>query len=147
MDLKAAGNAVYLVGGRSTSLDGTPVVPDVPETAPAVYRALYKAIGSGLVKSCHDLSEGGLAVAAAEMCIGGRLGLVLDETLRAEACFAEVNGCLLAEIDPGSETAFRALFADLPLEKIGVVVADPVLKFSGTAVPVADLVRAFTGQD
>lgn len=147
MDLKMAGNAVYLVGGHSASFDITQPVPDVPKTAPAVYRALHQAIGLGLVKACHDLSEGGLAVAAAEMCIGGRLGLVLDPSLRAEACFAETNGCLLAEVAPGAEVAFQALFADLPLEKIGLVVSDPVLKFSGAAIPVPSLVSAFTGQN
>lgn len=147
MDLKEAGNALYLVGSEHLSVIRHPSVPDVPKTAPAVYRALHAAIKQGLVKSCHDLSEGGLAVAAAEMCIGGRLGLVLDESIPAEACFAETNGCLLAEIAPASEAAFRALFTDLPLKHIGHVTAEPVLKIAGETVPVADLVKAFTGQN
>ena len=99
----------------------------------------------GLVRSCHDLSEGGLAVAAAEMCIGGRLGLELDGSLSPETCFVETNACLLAEIDPAAEAGFRALFANLPLTKIGMVTADPVLRVSHVEIPVADLVKAFTG--
>jgi phosphoribosylformylglycinamidine synthase subunit PurSL len=142
MDLKAPGNALYLVGQLPLT---NPPVPDVPENAPALYRALHQAIQNGLVKSCHDLSEAGLSVAAAEMCIGGRLGLVLDGSLSSSACFAEVNGCLLAEIEPAAESAFRALFADLPLAKIGMVTAEPVLKIAGESIPVADLVKAFTG--
>jgi phosphoribosylformylglycinamidine synthase subunit PurSL len=142
MDLKAPGNILYLVG--QLPVTNYPV-PDVPENAPALYRALHKAIKQGLVRSCHDLSEGGLSVAAAEMCIGGRLGLELLESLQAEACFAETNGCLLAEIEPAAESAFRALFANLPLKKIGHVIAEPVLKISGAEIPVADLVNAFTG--
>ncbi len=147
MDLKEAGNALYLVGSEQLSVSSHQSVPDVPKTAPAVYRALHKAIQHGLVKSCHDLSEGGLAVAAAEMCIGGRLGLILDESIPTEACFAETNGCLLAEIAPASEAAFRALFADLPLTKIGHVTAEPALKIAGEQIPLADLVRAFTSQN
>ncbi len=147
MDLKEAGNAVYLVGGEQLSVISNQSVPGVPETAPSVYRALHKATSQGLVRSCHDLSEGGLAVAAAEMCIGGRLGLVLDESIPAEACFVETNGCLLAEIDPAAESAFRALFTGLPLTKIGVVTAEPVLKIAGESIPVNDLVKAFTGQN
>lgn len=150
MDLKAPGNALYLVGqtvdgGQWTVNGPSSTVPDVPAHAPALYRALHQAINQGLVKSCHDLSEGGLSVAAAEMCIGGRLGLVLDESLSPEACFAETNSCLLAEIDPAAEADFCALFADLPLAKIGAVTAEPVLKIAGAEIPVADLVKAFTG--
>lgn len=142
MDLKAPGNAIYLVG--PLPITNYPI-PSIPENAPALYRALHQAIKQGLVRSCHDLSEGGLAVSAAEMCIGGRLGLVLDESIRPETCFAETNGCLLAEIDPAAETAFRTLFAHLPLTKIGHVTAEPVLKLAGEQIPVADLVKAFTG--
>jgi phosphoribosylformylglycinamidine synthase len=43
----------------------------------ATYRALHAAMRAGLVRACHDCSEGGLAVAAAEMVIGGGLGLAL----------------------------------------------------------------------
>ncbi len=142
MDLKAPGNALYLVGKLPTS---NHPVPEVPAHAPALYRALHKAIQQGLVKSCHDLSEGGLSVAAAEMCIGGRLGLDLLGSLSPAACFAEANGCLLAEIDPAAESAFRALFAGLPLTKVGAVTSEPVLKIAGEEIPVADLVKAFTG--
>jgi phosphoribosylformylglycinamidine synthase subunit PurSL len=144
MDLKAPGNVLYLVGSEQLPVTSNQSVPDVPKTAPAVYRALHKAISQGLVRSCHDLSDGGLSVAAAEMCIGGRLGLVLDELLSPAACFAETNGCLLAEIDPAAEADFRALFANLPLTKIGTVTAEPVLKIAGEEIPVEKLVKAFT---
>ncbi len=117
-----------------------------PPTAPALYRALHQAMLRGLVKSCHDVSEGGLAVAAAEMCIGGRLGLALADSLTPEACFVETNSCLLAEVAPEAEADFRALFAGLPLTRIGTVTAEPVLHLAGAHIPVPDLVRAFTGQ-
>ena len=45
---------------------------------PERYRRLHRAIRSGVVRACHDVSEGGLAVALAEMCIAGRLGARID---------------------------------------------------------------------
>ena len=55
MDLKEAGNLIYLVGeflaeGKS--------VPDVPSSTAQVYRVLHRTIKNGLVRSAHDLSEG-----------------------------------------------------------------------------------------
>ena len=44
------------------------------KSALANYRKLHQAINARLISACHDLSDGGLAVALAEMCIGGRLG-------------------------------------------------------------------------
>lgn len=142
MDLKSPGNLLYLVGSMHPA-PGTAHVPGVEPHIPNLYRALHLAITQGLVRACHDLSEGGLAVAAAEMCIGGRLGLTLDPPPSPAACFAETNGCLLAEIAPAAEADFRALFGDLPLTKIGVVTEAPVLKIAGDTIPIGQLVRAF----
>ena len=49
------------------------------ELAPALFHALHRAIGNGLVRACHDLSEGGLAVAVAEMAFAGGVGADLTE--------------------------------------------------------------------
>ena len=62
------------------------------------YRALHKAIKAGLVLSCHDLSEGGLAVAAAEMAFAGGVGVQLNDSLSVEELFSESNGRLLVEV-------------------------------------------------
>ncbi len=139
MDLKEAGNVVYLVGSNQSSVISHQFVPDVREETPQVYRALHKAIQNRLVKSCHDLSEGGLAVAAAEMCIGGRLGLDINSA----APFAEVNGCLLVEVTPADAPTFEAQFTNLPFTQIGAVIAEPVLKLADNEIPVADLIHVF----
>ncbi|MCA1554071.1 MAG: phosphoribosylformylglycinamidine synthase, partial [Chloroflexi bacterium] len=78
MDLKEIGSVIYLIGAASA----------------ASYGALHCAMRAGLVRACHDASEGGVAVAAAEMCIGGRLGMCIEI---AEP-FTELDGCLLAEV-------------------------------------------------
>ena len=138
MDLKEAGNLIYLVGEFSAEQES---VPDVPSSTRKVYRALHQAITSGLIKSAHDLSEGGLAVAAAEMCVGGRLGMELN--IETSSAFTEVNGCLLVEVSQASTSAFENQFANLPLNKIGNVTSTPVLKISDIEIPVDELVHAF----
>jgi phosphoribosylformylglycinamidine synthase II len=139
MDLKEAGNSIYLIGEFSQERNS---VPDVPSSTLQVYRALHKAIKNGLVRSAHDLSEGGLSVAAAEMCIGGRLGMKLD--VEDAALFTEVNGCLLVEISPEKASAFEEHFTDLPFRKTGIVTQEPSLTFrESVSISVTDLVQAF----
>jgi phosphoribosylformylglycinamidine synthase len=138
MDLKEAGNLIYLVGDFPNEQKS---VPDVPVSTLQVYRALHQAIKNGLVCSTHDLSEGGLAIAAAEMCIGGRLGMTVVPTL--VGVFTEVNGCLLIEVSPENSSAFENQFANLPFVKIGSVTSKPVLKIGNEEISVTDLVYAF----
>lgn len=138
MDFKKAGNVIYLLGetkaelvGSHFSLSGGEVnadqtIPSLPEYAPALYSNLHQAMQKKLVRACHDLSEGGLAVAVAEMCIGGRLGckLQLDgEQEAAVALFSESNGRLLVEIAPENCAAFEAYFNTQPelIKKLGQV--------------------------
>ena len=138
MDLKEPGNIIYRIGEFSA---GQKSVPDVPASTLQVYRALHNAITNGLVKSAHDVSEGGLAVSAAEMCIGGRLGMELS--IEAFAAFTEVNGCLLVEVSPLNVLAFESQFSDLPFNDIGEVTSNAVLKISNVEISVDELVHAF----
>jgi phosphoribosylformylglycinamidine synthase II len=138
MDLKSAGNLIYLIGDFASEQKA---VPNVPSSAPNVYRALHQAINSRLVRTAHDLSEGGLAVAAAEMCIGGRLGMNVN--FETSVIFNEVNGCLLVEITPENASAFEKQFANLPFSKIGEVTSEPILKFGTHEISTEELVHAF----
>jgi phosphoribosylformylglycinamidine synthase len=85
MDLKQPYNYLYQVGitrdelGGShfalvQSLSGGRVPQADPQVAKKTFAAIHRAIRAGLVRACHDLSEGGLAVAAAEMAFAGNLG-------------------------------------------------------------------------
>ena len=91
MALKTPDNLLYLVGTTHNELAGshyievtrdTPFATQVPrvnvEHARNTMEALGEAIRRGMVRACHDLSEGGLAVAVAEMAIASRLGVALD---------------------------------------------------------------------
>jgi phosphoribosylformylglycinamidine synthase II len=86
MDLKEPGNFLWLVGTTRMEMGGSHFnlvnglnggrVPTVdPVMGPKTMRAIAESISQGLVRACHDLSEGGLAVAAAEMAFAGGLGL------------------------------------------------------------------------
>lgn len=134
MDLKTAGNILYLLGETKPEFAGShfnlcggdiqnSTVPDSPKYAPALYRALHQTIKNKLVRACHDLSEGGLAVAIAEMCIGGRLGCELDLNTDdlTTALFSESNGRLLVEIEPDKAAQFEAAFDKKLIQKIGVI--------------------------
>jgi len=140
MDLKKPGNVLYLVGDFAPLFGGShfnlvssstviEAVPTPPLHAPALYRALHTAVEQGLVRACHDLSEGGLGVAAAEMCIGGRLGLAVDLPLDdpLHALFGETNGCLLVEIEPASIARFESLLAGQSVLRIATVLGEPAL--------------------
>ncbi len=85
MDFKQPGSYLYQVGLTREEMAGSHFAitqnlsgGKIPQTEPAValslYRALHRAIGAGLVLSCHDLSEGGLAAAVAEAAFAGWLG-------------------------------------------------------------------------
>jgi phosphoribosylformylglycinamidine synthase subunit PurSL len=162
MDLKSVGNKVYLVGDfqpvfggshfnlvhkERGSVKGEPV-PKVSTNTPNVYHAFHQAILAGLIESAHDLSEGGLAVAAAEMCIAGRLGLELDLGPAAKqggvrtnlhALFGETTGCLLVEVKPESARDLEAGFAGLPISRIGFVSNEPALVISSEKNPLCSI--------
>jgi phosphoribosylformylglycinamidine synthase len=157
MDLKEAGNAIYRIGdfapvfggshfalaideGRRTMEEG---IPTVSEITPRVYKVLHTAIKAGLIRSAHDLSEGGLAVSTAEMCIGGRLGLEFRSDRSIRELFGETAGCLLVEVRPQDGSRFETLFNDLPFDHLGQVIAEPVLKINHTTIAVDELITAF----
>lgn len=141
-DLKRAGNLLYLVGTTRDERGGSllhvlsggagGVAPTMPEEPLARYRALHRAILADLVRACHDLSEGGLAVAVAEMVIAGRLGAtveldLLDELSDDALLYGESNGRLLVEVARADAAAFEAELAGVDCVCLGAVVAEPWL--------------------
>ncbi len=182
LDLKTPGAQIYLIGDFQPALLGSHALmtagpgpfgglsalerlPAQPRGAPEVYKFLHETMMLGLVRAAHDLSEGGLAVSAAEMCIAGRLGMKLDlDGLPVDpglALFGETNGCLLVEIAPEHVTPFQKLFQKR-LAAIGSDLAIPLLASLGKTtareklcishieqnlldMPVSELVSAFRG--
>lgn len=163
MDLKEAGNFIYLVGDFQPVFGGSHFslvtkqkinrdIPSPSKIAPAVYQVFHKASLAGLVRSAHDLSEGGIAVSAAEMCIGGRLGIRLEISTDPQhvTCFlfGETNGCLLVEVSPAHASDFENLFVNLPIRRMGATSHDLVLGIFRNdeiqlSLPVKDLVTTW----
>ena len=146
MDLKEVGNALYLIGTTKDELGGSHFhlvtgraggsVPQVDlEAAPKVFAGVHSAIAQGLLRACHDLSEGGLAVSAAEMCFAGGIGAditALPGELSDEAkLFGESPTRFLVEVKPEHAVAFGAALAGVPVVRVGVTVADPRLRIAG----------------
>lgn len=74
---------------------------------------LLKAEQSGLVASAHDLSEGGLAVAAAETVFKTKLGLNADfRALDKKQFFSETPGRMLVSVAPENAAAFEEIMQD-----------------------------------
>ncbi len=154
-DFKRAGERIYLLGLTRREMAGSEAAQvlgiscaDVPQVdAPAAlarYRALYGAIRAGLVTACHDLSDGGLAVALAEMCLGGRLGARCDlarvpvcgDMTTTELLYSESASRLLVSVRPADADAFEAVFAGQHYACVGEVTADGrlTLETKGTAI-------------
>jgi len=134
---------------RLTGESGGTLPAPVPD-ALSTFRALHRAMQAGLVAAAHDCSEGGLTVAAAEMCIGGRLGLEL--TLAGDmviALFAESSARFLVEVAPEHAAEFERMLAGRSCVDIGAVTEDAILRISNAQdeawieSEVAVLVRAW----
>ncbi len=79
------------------------------------------------MRACHDLSEGGLAVALAEMAFAGGIGADVTDAARRRLpdevrLFSESTTRFLIEVKPEHAAAFEACFAGLPLAQVGVTV-------------------------
>ncbi len=97
---------------------------------PLVFDAVHRCIVGGLIRACHDISEGGLAVALAEMCFGGEMGAVIDlaplGTGRPDHLFFnEMAGCFLLEVDKSAIAGILA--TGLPASIIGHTKAEPII--------------------
>ena len=164
MDVKAAGDIVYVLGETHAEMGGSEflalhgqlgfTVPRVePKKARALYERLGECIAQGLVASCHDCSDGGLGVALAESAFAGGFGMDLDlRPLGVEndvvALFSESQSRFLVTVTPGNQSAFEAVVGDSPVYRIGAVTAGPSLKVAGNGgvlmdVPLAELKEAW----
>lgn len=178
-DLKAPDNVLYLVGETGAELggsllsllydDATRGTPQVPRVDLALSRRIFvavaRAIRKGLICSCHDCAEGGVAVALAEMAIGGRLGATMDlasidrreGTLHnaspawadAALIFSESPTRFVMEVCPSDASAFEATLAGLPIARIGRVLSEPTLHIDRgddaviLTLPLAELATAW----
>ncbi len=150
MDAKAAGDIVYVLGITRDELGGSEYyamqgfagsrVPRVDaQAALELYRALNGAITDGLVRSCHDCSDGGLGVALAETAFSGGLGMRIDlgsvpaeEAERSDTLlFSESQSRFVVTAAPGRAGEFERRFAGCVCAAVGTVTDEPRLIVCG----------------
>ena len=154
-DFKRAGNIVILLGrslpefGASHAAMALGAQPDGPvptfdTNAPARYQTLHTTIAEGLISACHDCAEGGVAVAVAEMAIGGRLGMSFAPIPDASVVlFGESLGRIVIEVAPEHADEITRRFAESLV--LGTVIADETLHLpDGTQCPLHAVIAAWT---
>ena len=151
MYAKEAGNLIYIVGNTRDELGGSHYydlyqavgnqVPKVyPQEALGAFYALSKATDKGLVKSMHDCSDGGLAVALAEMAFSGGLGMeiFLSEVPYQSSAkqnnsilFSESNSRFVVEIEKTKQKEFEKLLKGVAFGLAGCLTKKPDFKIFG----------------
>jgi phosphoribosylformylglycinamidine synthase len=149
MDIKEPDSTLYIVGTTHDELGGSHyykthgflgnIVPKVnPKTAKVSMDALLDAMDQRLIRACHDLSEGGLGVAAAEMAFGGDIGVEINlddvpvsEDMRPDhILFSESNSRFLVEIQKEDIDNFEKIMKGNVFAKIGITTAEKELKIT-----------------
>jgi len=151
MDCKQEGDLVYIVGTTWNELGGSQYygvhgyvgnrVPRVDvKKGKRLMDTLSAAMEKGLVRACHDLSEGGIGVAAAEMAFAGGLGIVihlgqvpLGETINRDdyVLFSESNTRFLVEVAPKDRRKFESIMAGVDFAAVGQVTSRERLEVYG----------------
>jgi phosphoribosylformylglycinamidine synthase len=162
---KSAGDLVVLLGRTREELGGSEYLKFIHGqtrgTPPwidlrleqAVQSCCREAIEQQLLRSAHDISDGGLAVALAECCITGPekpLGVRIDglEMNRADAyLFSESQSCVIVSLADGNLPALREIAArhSVPLQVIGTVTGSRFIIQRLLALPLEDLRAAWSG--
>jgi phosphoribosylformylglycinamidine synthase II len=141
MCCKREGDLIYIVGTTWNELGASQYyrihgyvgnrVPKVDsKRGKKLMDTLSAATEKGLVRACHDLSEGGIGVAAAEMAFAGNLGMIirlakvpLGETMNRDDCvfFSESNTRFLVEVALADKRQFEDMMAGIDFATIGEV--------------------------
>lgn len=151
MDVKQPGEFVFIVGETRAELGASEYyamhgaignrVPQVDaQRARALYEALAEAMERGLVSACHDCSDGGFGVAAAEMAFAGGYGMQLDlcampreqgidrdDTL----LYAESASRLVITVPPQYRESFLQVMSGCAIGELGQVIDEPAFTVNG----------------
>ncbi|MBN1687210.1 MAG: hypothetical protein JW852_11175 [Spirochaetales bacterium] len=140
-DFKCPGDLVYVAGLTNGELGGSSYerlkgaaqggCPKAdPASAGELYRRLHQAIQMKLLSSCHDIADGGLAVALAESALAGNLGVEVD---LAEApasdkamaderlLYSESPSRFVISVAAGRAAEFEGIMASMPFARAGTV--------------------------
>ena len=158
-DFKKTGSCIFVVGKTKDEMGASLLfrkfggeqgaVPDVDIDALKRYMdKLLSAMDEGIVLSCHDCSDGGIAVAVAEMCISGQCGAEIDLSAMMGSSvqrklYSESNSRWIVEVDGMDVTRFTEIMGD-DAELIGITKGNALkIKDNGTVVPLEDMIKAW----
>lgn len=164
-DLKGKGNLLYLVGATRADMGASTyyrlragVHGSVPDVDVSALRLVAENMGiaarQGLIRSAHDARDGGLAVAVAEMAIGGDIGVTVgadaaSPRLRWDlSLFSESPTRFLVEVEKKRARSFESAMRPLPVKRIGEVGGTSVVFTKGAStlidVPVREARKAWS---
>ncbi len=144
-DFKKEGNPIYLIGEtkremggseyyRLLGIDGGMVPRSNANLLKISMERVVKAIENGYILACHDISNGGLAVALAEMVIGGKGAEICLYSLPFRTdikLFSESNTRWVVEVDKKKEEDFKEMFNGIKIYKIGNVKGNNLVIYDG----------------
>ncbi len=126
-DFKDEKNLIYLVGKETEKemggceyyklikQDGGQVPKTDAKLLKNCMKGILDSVEKGSICSCHDISEGGIAVCLSEMCIGGNIGADVDisklgNSLRSDfILFSESNTRWIVEVEPKKQKKFEEI--------------------------------------
>lgn len=150
LEFKKAGSKIFLIGDRKDELGGSEYYRLMGELGANVPKPDFKevrkelafvtrAVNAGFISAAHDISDGGLAVALAEMCFGGRgkgkfgvkveIGGIGDSLRVDKKLFSETGGFVMEAAD---EAGLKNLAAELALNifELGTTSEEDIFEIS-----------------
>jgi len=140
------GNPIFIIGKTKREMGGSEYYQylgikggKVPRSDAHLLKKsierVVEAIEKGIIVSCHDVSNGGIAVALAEMVIGGKGAEVclysLGELRTDVKLFSESNTRWIAEVRKGKEEEFRKIFDGIDIYMVGSVKGQELVIYDG----------------
>jgi len=157
-DFKKSGSCIFLIGRTRDEMgasllfrkfggkEGAVPAVDIPALK-RITDELLSAMDEGIVLSCHDCSDGGIAVAVAEMCISGQVGAEIDmsgiDLPLQRALYSESCTRWIAEVDGKDVTRFTEIMGgDATL--LGITKGAGLhIKDNGTRIPLEEMRAAW----
>ena len=156
-DAKAVGNTLVLIGDPQAKLAGSHAhqlgfvsdthMPTLDlEVGPKTASTVHQLIKAGLVRAAHDVSDGGILCAIAEMLIAGStndrpLGFASTDELNATIAFDESPSCYVLEVE--NPDSLRAILGDIPMRSLGQITDTGTLDWGTLKASVEDLTSAW----
>ncbi|MBC15907.1 MAG: phosphoribosylformylglycinamidine synthase [Desulfovibrio sp.] len=164
-DFKQAGDGIYILGLTRPEFGGSEIAGQLGFSSSAVpqvdllsakkrYETMFDVTQAGLVNAAHDCSDGGFAVALAEMCIGGRMGAEVNlsnlpvngEMDDTGLLYAESASRLVVTVPAAKQAEFEAAFAGQAFARVGEVTdSSKLIVKSDDRIVIEEHVEALAG--